>query len=55
MIAAVIAAAARTQRPGGRERDTAQIIISVPHAAREYSFVILQNGGRIDAGTASTK
>ena len=51
MIAEVVAAVALTRGPVAESVTQRSAIISFRTAARDHSFVILQNGARIDAGT----
>jgi hypothetical protein len=51
VIAAAVAAAALTRGPVAESVTQRSAIISFRTAAREHSFVTLQNGARIDAGT----
>ena len=51
MIAAAVAAVALTRGPVAESVTQRSAIISFRTAARDHSFVILQNGARIDAGT----
>ena len=50
MIAEVVAAVALTRGPVAESVTQRSAIISFRTAARDHSFVILQNGARIDAG-----
>ena len=52
MIAAAVAAAALTRGPVAESVTQRSAIISFRTAAPQHSFVILQNGARIDAGTS---
>ena len=51
MIAEAVAAVALTRGPVAESVTQRSAIISFRTAARDHSFVILQNGARIDAGT----
>ena len=51
MIAEVLAAVALTRGPVAESVTPRSAVISFRTAAREHSFVTLQNGARIDAGT----
>ena len=51
MIAAVVAAVALTRGPVAESVTQRSAIIAFRTAAREHSFVVLQNGARVDAGS----
>ena len=51
MIAEVVAAVALTRGPVAESVTQRSAIISFRTVARDHSFVLLQNGARVDAGT----